>query len=109
MTTTHKRARDEERQDECPVCFEPLVRTHWIVADNALSCQAGHNVCVSCVRTLVVPSCHVRRLTFKCPMCRVDAILAPVHDLVLIKGSWTNARNSFPCVYSFREWVRNKE
>lgn len=91
---------------ECPVCYEPLGEPAGPVAQNAVGCPRGHNVCTSCARSLVRPSkFEVSGLVFQCPLCRTGTALTRLQMMVLLKGTWREARLCFETDEDEREWM----
>ena len=98
---------DDTAVEECCVCMEAFTpvcatlkygddRRH----DNALSCPARHYVCCACVRKMVRPfgfkrkRCHTG-LGYRCPLCRANVLVSPMHVMVLVTSSWVNAIKRF--------------
>ena len=92
---------------ECPVCYDPLGETtDGPVANNALGCPRGHNVCTSCLRKLVKPCRLVPTgLAFWCPLCRTGTAVSRLQFMVLLKGSWKEAHACFECDDAKTAWV----
>jgi hypothetical protein len=103
------------QRKECPICFDPLAATPQgqALAENALSCCNGHQICVPCASKLVHPkgarcSPQCAGLAYACPLCRASACITHTHMLVLIKGSWQKAIDCFPSADAMRAWNRRE-
>ena len=87
----------------CPVCWDEdaFDQSGAILG---IGCRRGHGVCVSCARKLAYVtgpcpcddkgSCYCTSIAVNCPLCRWECRLQPRHVLVLLQGSWEEARIS---------------
>ena len=96
----------EAEHDCCPICFEAVfAEPAGPVAQNALGCPRGHAICTSCARKLVRPSKTAPSgLAFRCPLCRSSAALSRLHMMVMLKGTWRDARALFDSDEDEDEW-----
>ena len=96
----------------CPVCLEPLRADESSPTkfDNALCCQYDHRVCTSCIAKISRPvdKCNTMcsGLCFKCPICRANACITNMTNLVVVKGSWRKAYEYFPREKVAFKWNR---
>lgn len=95
--------------DACPVCFEEFAPTASRVGpDDALCCKHDHWVCAKCVGRIAKPtrlcSSKCSGLHYACPMCRSDTCMAPMHVLVVMKGSWRQTCSCFKTIHDSEQW-----
>eukprot|EP00966_Prymnesium_polylepis_P308273 7123767-Prymnesium_polylepis.1 len=78
------------RQQECPICFEPMQITSGGLADGQHCPQCAHAICHACASHLVEPVPKERTgdagLMLACPMCRARRHLGGLDMLALIMG-----------------------
>ena len=97
---------EEMDVEECPVCYGPMWHEG---ADKALACKAGHAICTDCMRKLVKPCADTwTGLCYDCPLCRTSAALSPYHMMVMVKGDWTRAEESFDDREHALDWTERR-
>ena len=116
--STHSVTMSSE-ETECQVCFTPF--TKWTVPmlcsakfDNAVVCLNGHHLCTACAGKILEPAMAKRTgdsfsgFSCRCPLCRSTRALDVLELLVISRGSWASALETFPCACMFYKWLHNK-
>ena len=93
---------------ECPICYNPLGERAGPCMQDSIGCARGHNICTSCARKIVKPCSSVPTgLVFECPVCRTHGVVTRIHLMVLLKGTWRDARKCFEGESEETKWVQS--